>query len=362
MTPDPQRYMPCLRWKMGEYQALLQLTPMARDSIKPIIEVAEIGFDFENHTQSKSIDEHLNPFAKRVKKKWGTKECFIDMHLIDASKRMANGQHPITFVFDDLRLQGVYAIPVMGINQDSHWQDAIQKAVDDDGRGFCFRISLEDAMNPSLRTSIGSILNKYGRQVEHCDLIIDEVAPNYEPLDGFIGLLETIINNLPYLNNWRSFGLIGTSLPSTLSILGSGSSIIPRNEWLAYRELIVCLKSLGVRIPTFGDYVINHPEVLKIDPRHMKSTANIRYTIKDSWLIVRGQTIEKGGLEQHKDLCEMIVRSKDFKGKGFSQGDKYIFDCSKGNASTGNLTTWRWVGTNHHLETVVQDIANLFAS
>ncbi|MEI7881504.1 MAG: hypothetical protein WCI95_11585 [bacterium] len=36
-------------------------------------------------------------------------------------------------------------------------------------------------------------------------------------------------------------------------------------------------------------------------------------------------------------------------GPKFSQGDKYIYDCATGTAGTGNLTTWRKVGTNHHL-------------
>lgn len=360
MILDTQCYIPCLRWKQGEYQALMRLPSVERDSIVPLIDVAEIGFDFEKRKENKSINEHLEPFARRLKDKWGVDECFVDMHLIEDSQRMASGEHPVTFVFDDLRLKGIHAIPVTGINQDCQWQNAIQEAVDKDGHGFCFRISLEDAMKPTLEALINGLLQKYDRQVEQCDLIIDEVAPNFDPLDGFVGLLEAIIKKLPYLNRWRSLGLIGTSLPSSLSTLGSGASIIPRNEWRAYKSLIVRLKSSGVRLPTFGDYAINHPEVSTVDPRFMKTTANIRYTIYDNWFIVRGQNIRD--YSEHKDLCKTIIKSKTYYGPNFSQGDKYILDCAEGKASTGNLTTWRWVGTNHHLVSVIQDVANLAVS
>jgi len=359
MNLDPQRYIPCLRWKQGEYQAISHLTPSVRDMIKPLIDVAEIGFDFEEGEDSKSIDEHLKLFAKRVRKKWGIEECYVDMHLIDAYQRMANGNHPVSFVFDDLRLQGVHAVPVTGINQDSQWQDAIQKAVDQDGHGFCFRITLEDALKPALGTLLNELLQKYGMQAEQCDLIIDEKGPNYEPLDGFVGLLETIIKNLPHLNQWRTFGLIGISLPASMSTLGSGTSVIPRYEWQSYKKLIVQLKSLGIRIPCFGDYAINRPEVSKVDQRFMKTRANIRYTINNGWLIVRGQNIRD--FAEYKDLCSAIVSSKFYNGSGFSVGDKYIIDCAQGNAKTGNHTTWRWVGTNHHLTSVAQDVANLAA-
>ena len=284
MKIGQQRYIPCLRWKQGEYQALLRLSPNIRDMIVPLIDVAEIGFDFEEWKESKSIDEHLIFFAKHVKEKWGIDDCLVDMHLIEASQRMADGKHPVSFVFDDLRLKGIRVVPVTGINQDSHWQDAIQKVVDQDGRGFCFRISLEDALQPTLGAIINDYLKKYGRQVEQCDLIIDEKAPNFEPIDGFVGLLESIIKNLPYLNQWRTFGLIGTSFPPSLSSI-SGTSIVPRGEWQAYKKLVVRLKSLGLRLPIYGDYAINRPEVSQVDQRFMKTKANIRYTINDGWLI-----------------------------------------------------------------------------
>jgi hypothetical protein len=362
MALDTKRYIPCLRWKLGEYKALMQLSSIVRDSIIPLIDVAEIGFDFETQTESKSIDEHLKPFAKRVREKWGIDECFVDMHNINASQRMAGNMHPVTFVFNDLRLKGVRAIPVMELKQDSQWQNAIQQAVDQDGRGFCLRIDLETAVKTTLGTSINELLHKYSRRIEQCDLIIDEKAPNFEPLDGFVSLLEQIIKNLPYLNRWRSFGLIGTSLPASLSIFERGVSIIPRNEWRTYKRLQGRLRSSGIRIPTFGDYGISNPEVLRVDPRFMRTTANIRYTINDGWFIVRGQSIREYGLGQHKDLCREIVNSKIYEGPDFSPGDKYILDCAQDSASTGNPTTWRWVGTSHHLESVARDVANIAAS
>jgi hypothetical protein len=36
MTLKPQNYIPCLRWKLGEYQAVSKLTSFARNSIMPI--------------------------------------------------------------------------------------------------------------------------------------------------------------------------------------------------------------------------------------------------------------------------------------------------------------------------------------
>jgi hypothetical protein len=355
-------YVPCLRWKMGEYQALLQLSSHARELIMPLIEIPEVGFDFETHENSKSIDEHLSKLGKRLKEKWGRSECFIDMRHIENSERMANGQIPSDFVFDDLRTNGIDAIPVIGINENFQIQSSVFRTAKLDGKGFCLRVTLEEVVESDFADKVKKMHQRSKLSVEQFDLILDLVSPNFEPLDGFAGLLMTIIRDIPYLNKWRSFVIVGTSFPSSLSGVKSGLSILPRNEWQLYKILVDRLEESNIRIPTFGDYVINNPEVLTLDPRLMRPKANIRYTIDDSWLIARGENVKDYGLGQHQGLCSLVINSSKFSGSSFSNGDKYISDCAKGIASTGNLTTWRRVGTNHHLEMVAREAATFAAS
>ena len=71
MDFDHRHYVPCLRWKQGEYQAVLQLPISTKRLFTPLIEVPEIGWDFENEIETKTIDEHLAPFAKRITKNGG---------------------------------------------------------------------------------------------------------------------------------------------------------------------------------------------------------------------------------------------------------------------------------------------------
>lgn len=361
MSFNPRHYVPCLRWKQGEYQALLRLSSSAQESIIPLIEVSEIGYDYESGTDSKSVDEHLSKFAKRVKDKWG-RPCLVDMHLIESPQRMNDGQHPFAFVFDDLRLQGILAIPVINLKQDHACQNAIRDIVATDMRGLCLRISIEEAAAPNLAALLGVLIQQYEVEVNECDFILDLRAPNFEPIDSFGKLLETIIVKLPHLNNWRSFALIGTSFPQSMGGLRLGESLISRNEWRLYKSIIKRLRVLGTRIPTFGDYGINHPDILSLDMRFVKPSATVRYTVDNGWLIQKGYNVRDYGYSQYRGLCQAVVASQHYNGPAFSSGDKYIYDCAQGTESTGHLTTWRWVGTNHHLEKVTRDVANLFVS
>ena len=362
MTFRPQHYIPCLRWKQGEYQALLNLSSLARDSIVPIIEVAEVGFDFESQTDSKTIDQHLFSFAKRVRDKWGRKECYVDMRYIEPSTQMSNGQHPGTFVFYDLSAKGVLAIPVIRLQEDPRFQAAIHQVVTTDKRGLCLRANIEEVARVGFDKTAQNILWSYGLVIEQCDLIVDLVTPNFDPIDSFASLLTNIFQSLPNLENWRSFGMVGTSFPQSLSGLNHGTTFIPRNEWRLYKLLVTRLNKLGGRIPSFGDYAINHPDVLSIDPRLIKPNASIRYTINDKWLIAKGQNVRDHGYDQFRDLSNLILNSEHYCGQNYSEGDNFIFKCAAGKERTGNLTTWRRVGTNHHIEMVVRDVAKLSVS
>lgn len=363
MSFNHRHYVPCIRWKQGEYQALHNLSNQTKKSITPLIEVPEIGFDFETRRPAKSIDEHLAPFAERVRKKWGTRSCFVDTRLIEPAKRMAHRQHPLTFIFDALRAEKCRAIPLTGLDRDDELQNAVREVIKKDKLGMCVRLDIEEAAKPNLTTLIGSLLKKVSLKMTECDLVVDLGAPNFEPLSGFTNLIvNQIVRNIPSLSRWRTFTLCGTSFVSTMAELKLGQNTLPRFEWQLFTRVAKSLGAAGFRLPTFGDYAISHPDVLSLDMRLVKPSATIRYTADESWFIVKGPNVRDNGYTQYRAHCLTVINSPYYLGPTFSYGDQYIEDCASGSAGTGNLTTWRTVGTNHHLEKVVVDISNWFGS
>ena len=55
MAPKNAFYVPCLRWRQAEYQALLALSDKAKDSLVPLITISDLEFDFEDGTQRKPL-------------------------------------------------------------------------------------------------------------------------------------------------------------------------------------------------------------------------------------------------------------------------------------------------------------------
>lgn len=361
MNFGARHYVPCLRWKQGEYKAVSLLSDAAKELMTPLIEAPEKGFDFETGTDKKSLDDHLEPFAKRVRKHWKQRECFVDLKLIPSTETLMDGVHPVTFVFDELHALGCSAIPVTGIDRVAQYQHEARQSAAAHQRGLCVRINVEDAANADLETSISNVIGQ-STPVEQCDLILDLGSPlNFVPLEAFASLIPATIQQLPYLNRWRTLTIIASSFPASMAEIKTTPTTLPRYEWQLYKLLATRLGAAGIRVPTFGDYVINHPDVLQVDMRLVKPSGTIRYTIDDGWLIAKGPNVRDYGYGQYVNHCNTIASSPEYLGPAFSEGDKYISDCSAGTAKTGNLSTWRWVGTNHHLEKVTDDVANFFA-
>ncbi len=361
MSFDHRHYVPCLRWKQGEYQALFRLKKTTKKHLTPLIEVAEIGWDFEEKAFKKTIDDHLEPVAKRIKVKWD-KRCFIDLGVIDQTARMSDGKHPVEFVFDDLRDRKCVGIPVVGLRRDDDYKNAVARVYSTDKNGVCFRLSLEEAAKSGLKSSVDGFFENMGIQFADCDLVLDLGNPNYVPVEGFSKLIQVVIQNFPYLNSWRTFSIIGGSFPSTVAEVKGAKSLVPRYEWDIYKKISNYFKSSGGRIPTFGDYTISNPKVVSLDMRFVKPSAKLIYTTDDAFYVRKGPNVRDNGFAQYHDYCQELVKSADYAGEIFSKGDKHIYDCACRVIKPGNLTTWKWVSTNHHMERLVDDISSFSSS
>ena len=362
MNFDHSHYVPCLRWKQGEYLAVSQLPNTTKNVFTPLIEVPEIGWDFEKGREAKTIDEHLAPFAKRIHDKWGKRTCFVDLNLIGPKERMATGIHPVFFVFDGLRQRMCSAIPVTGLHRDDAHQREIRNIVARSKSGICLRIQIEQAAKGSLKDDLDSLLSRLKIRSESCDLIIDLGAPSFVPLEGFSTAIQQIGSKLPYLNNWRSFTVLSTSFPATMAGIKRGGEVVTRHEWQLYKMLVADLRKTKLRLPTFGDHTISHPQVLDKDMRLLKPNATIKFTIDDGWYIVKGNNVKDYGYEQFHGLSQQVLASRHYRDSAFSWGKEYIRKCANRSATRGNLTKWVQVGTNHHIAKVTQDIASFYAS
>lgn len=353
-------YVPSLRWRQGEYQALLRLAVSVKDRIVPFITIPEIEFDFEEWRLKKSVQEHVHPFAARYKAKWGKRPAWVGVHKSIIDKVMDDGRDAFTYVFDELRDFGAKAIPAVPLNVDADTTGAVATIVKTDGHGVAISVQLEDLMKPAARARIEALALALGAKLVETDLVIDLGAPNFEPYEAFVGALIAALHKLGDLGAFRNLVLIGTAIPESFKDVAKGSDQIPRHDWMFYCTFIAKLP-IGMRRPNFGDYTIVHPVFTPGDMRMMKPAGKVIYTTSTCWEVRKGGAFRDNPEQMHAH-CESIVSSGKFKGSSFSSGDDYIAKCAVHKEGPSSQTRWKDVAINHHITHVLDDLATLGAA
>jgi len=347
-------YLPILKWKRGEMDALRLLFAHDRTQIIPLLELLDDTIDPDEPPPVQGAPTAFDRAAAKVLQCWGTANFFVDADELDVSAPSV--PHPVDRLFAACRQINLSAIPVTSLNTSAAFLQEVRAIIAADGRGCGVRVDPDDLVDPGFSASLLGVLGALGVTAGNVDLILDwrEIQPTAGAATSLA--VGAIVPALPHLAHWRSVVFAASSFPPNLGSAGVGVSTILRAEWAAYKLLLA--QRPGNRSLSFGDYAIAYPTYT---PAPYLGAASIRYAIDGEWLIFRGRTLRGpvyGGFSQFQQLCAQVIAHPSYCGNAFSWGDGYIERCGNGQEGTGNLTTWRTVGTNHHLTFVAQQLAN----
>lgn len=362
MNLSEDTYVPALRWRQGEWQALFRLTPAVKDRVIPLITIPRVEFNFELWKRMKSVHEHVHPFITKFDKKWGKRPAWIALDPMIAGGRMDDGAHPFDYVLDRLREKSAIAIPALPLEVCSDTMNAAARATAADRRGAAVLVHLEDLMSGNTRKAIVNFASSLSIELDELDVIIDLRARNFEPYKVFATALTAALKRLGNLYEVRNFILLGTAIPESFAQLARGTDEIPRHDWLFFKELMNAMPA-GMRRPIYGDHTIVHPEFTAVDMRKVKAAGKIVYTTPETWATRKGGAFRDNPTQMHKH-CAEVVRDPvfAFRGASFSYGDKYIADCAVMAEGPSNLSRWKDIMINHHITTVADDLATLFGT
>lgn len=355
-------YVPALKAKKGELSALEQLTTDVKEKIVPIFEIPNIDWNYTEDQPAKTLESHLQDVVGAIAKHWQQK-FFLDFSTglqIAAAEQNA----ALLSIFDSIaKDKNLSYIPVIDFdrNTDITYRETTQAIHKRANLGICLRIKYDDLEDVIDQVKFNEFLENLSLPINDIDLVLDfDSITKYESEKTIYLATRLILDSIPQINSWRNVVVLSSSFPFTLSdIHAKSTQRLPRKEWLAWQKLFEKKERIK-RLPTFGDYSISHPNLVEIDPRVMSMSASIRYSSENEWLILKGESIKLKGFSQFPELSEKLVSLPDFSGEKFSQGDKEIYDYAKGNTKgTGNTTTWRKIGNNHHITLVVNQLSNL---
>lgn len=356
---DEKHYIPILKGRAAEYDSLEVLTDVQKAALTPLIELMPIPWDVENDRATTNGDEHIANAERSLLRAWGTERpLLIDLLWLGPEARTLEGQHhPMTFMFQRAAAAGLKVIPVVGLDRDAEYRQAVRDGNGEYGVGL--RLTSADLARADTADAVRALLADVQAEPQDIDVVIDLKELNPAAVDfnviGAIGVLAAV----PDIDSWRSLILAGSAFPQNLSEMQPASeNRLQRTEWTVWSTL----RRRGLaRTPAFSDYAIAHPDPPPaLDPKLLRVSAQLRYTTDEEWLVFKERNIRDFGNDQFIRICERLVNMEEYRGADFSWGDGYIAQRANGTDSRpGNPRMWRKVGTNHHLATVVNQIANL---
>jgi hypothetical protein len=356
-------YLPIVKSKQGEFDALELLNLDVKGLVMPLIEVAKLEFDNTEKAKPKTIEKHLDNICKRVSTKWGRSNAFIDTHLVNDT--LPDGKNCIEYMYD--RFAKSLGIPslVIQFSTPENIIIAIKEAMEKYNLpDVAIRMTVADILSPDLLEKLEILLQKTGKEPANCHLILDMNGADFS---NAADLSDTLIDHFrvfPFFKAWKSVTLCGGSFPKT-NLLKQGVNEVPRGEWVLYTQLVGKLRSQDFeRNINYGDYGIVAPGHFEYDPLKMDRSANIRYTHDKSWYVIKGKSLKLEGHAQYFNLAKNIVNESGyFLGENFSAGDLHLKKCSDAQTKSGNPTVWNKIGFNHHFTKVLKDLsANYLAA
>lgn len=345
------RYIPILKGKQGEYNALGDISPATREGLQPLIELVPSGESDDSDVQRAGSQKAMTKLALV----WSARPLFLDAGHFDLTVDHGGG-HGLTYdACSRLETAGVMAIPAVRLGDPPLAVEDVGNLHTDYHRGACIRLIADDLQEDGdvLESWIDQLLARASLTRPDIDLLIDAGH-----VDGDFAALTTarvvriILREMTKLADFRTVTVAGGAFPDDLSdyppdVLGV------RQRYDA--DLWTNLVGRGTqRAVDYGDYAVAHPVLTE---GGWRTSPQLRYTVDTSWLILKGRLNDPNGHAQFYDICDEIAAHPKFAGAALGPSDRRIANSRAD--GPGNATTWRQIGTAHHMDYVVARLTSL---
>ena len=340
------KYVPILKLKKGEIEALKNLTERQATSILPLFELVE---EDDEYALMNSLDNfNLDHFYIDT--------SYIDnlerdllLKLMDENQTNEKKLYPVLY-FDDL-------------------PEIADKVLTKCSR-ILYRIPVpEDIIDgPVYSEMIDKIIHWKENKGIVVDLMLDiNIIRDKKEANILFNELKNLLND--YLLDkdfYEHIILAMTSFPTDLSTLPAGESwFVERLDIKLFKVIYQNPKFTDIKEKfLYADYGVTRFTDSEIDFSKLRNgiLPKAKYTTKDNYWILKGKRdkITRTMIMNHTALAKEIYESDQYYGEHFSFGDLDIKKRALKDIGPGNNTQWVTIAANHHIAVVVDELSKIY--
>jgi hypothetical protein len=343
-------YMPVLRTKSGERQALLNLEPNDKAGLLPL-------FDVQAPESGVSIEDQLELAVEFVREAWTSEhEFLLDISQLGSDLRAVDGIHPLQYLADAFGRASLQPTMCFAFDRnDDAYEAAFLAVVRGQGESAkaAFRLQQHDLLFWEETLDRLKTLRIATRIAPERLTVIADMQSLCSAQLVDASVLEGRFRDLAALGFGRLV-MLGSNMPE--------SSNLPKDGELKVRRLEVDIwESLLRAVPTlmFGDYGIVHPTSVYIPHSGMAIPApKAKYTLPTCWQIIKGHKPKKGEASQYYKIARTLHSAPWFRPNDFGWGADCIREIATGRrGKRGNNTDWVAYTTEIHLAMTVRQVS-----
>lgn len=358
------KYIPILKAKQGEFEALEKTKNSVSNKVLPLFEVAKLSErtrTTQRFAKSSTITcDYLDEVAEKIAEALHGNKVLVDTYQWAPSSATETGEHIIPYIYEKLASLGVTAIPVVGYDRwgSTPYKEAMQELEVGVEEFYCLRLdshAVEDAAEPEFfQEQLATILDDLEIEPSRCIILLDFGDISHAALEDMLDKGAQITEQLDSFG-FKHIATAGCSLPPTINDAvkkQNSTGKVLRKEMLLWQTLRAQYPHINW---VFGDYGVRSPNTGD-DKMSPHTNGKIRHTINKHFYIVRGHSMQIApkGVQMY-GLAKKIVESPNYLGSDFSWGDSKIDQCSREEGKPGNSTVWISIDTNHHIAFVLAE-------
>lgn len=331
----PYRYIPVVRTKAGEADALGNLSAAARAKVLPLIRLGgTVPATF---------------LTKMTANAAGMPIALDGIYNFDATGSALVYQN----LFNSLGGNGFPVIPVLSLRAPTAYNNVASQLRGVYSPGFVLHVPLADL--PYLAQWVGQVPNWAPNEI---DIIIDAGGVSeHNPLQMADYVAHTITASIPAAHPWRSITLHSWSAPKDVGQLNPGRNEVARNDWQVWQRA-------RLNVPFQLDYSDSahvHPSLEEVPGHAMaNATVSVRYTVDNNWIVHKGvSTNGPNGIvmgTQYRAHAQSLSADPLFGGVAGCWGDGQIQHYATTPGGTGGRGQWAALLLNRHISLVADRI------
>lgn len=332
------QYVPSLKAKSGEIEALNQLNPALKPRVFPIFQM---------------MSTVASTFATKVA------AALPGLPVgLDGAARSASVGSALDFgnLLQSLGAAGAPVLPVLDVGTTGPYHTMVGANLNRYAPGLVLRTTLANLPNAA------TWLAQQGGPITtgDTDLLIDvgHIA-DFDPAQFATFVAATMQRLQMQQAGWRSLTLVSSSAPIDVGGLVPGPNLVPRRCWQLWQGVSPIIPGLH-----FGDHGVLHRSLNEVPPEAMGSaTVSPRYTLPAEWIIRKGvQTRGAAGQDmgaQYLGHAQALIAHPNFGQVPGCWADARIQQIAALVGTTvgaGNRNKWVEYSCNRHLSVVCDQL------